>query len=189
MTLTDWFNKRKMQQIAARDNDVKIDDSISKLWMLCYNCNSQLPKKDLEHNNMVCPNCDYHFRIGARDRIKLIFDEGTFVEMFQNIQGKDPLEFVDTQPYTQRQKSAKEKSNLDEAVICGVGEINGQKVATAVMDFDYMGGSMGSVVGEKVTLVMEHALKEKLPVIVFSKIKSLLLPISNIKGCSDSFAT
>ena len=168
MTLTDWFNKRKMQQIAARDNDVKIDDSISKLWMLCYNCNSQLPKKDLEHNDMVCPNCDYHFRIGARDRIKLVVDEGTFTEMFQNIQGKDPLKFVDTQPYSERQKSAKEKSGLDEAVICGTGEINGQKAAIAVMDFDYMGGSMGSVVGEKVTRIMEHALKEKLPVIAFT---------------------
>ena len=168
MTLTDWFNKRKMQQIAARDNDVKIDDSISKLWMLCYNCNSQLPKKDLEHNNMVCPNCDYHFRIGARDRIKLIFDEGTFCEMFQNILGEDPLDFYDTQSYKDRQKAAKEKSNLDEAVICGVGEIDGQKVATAVMDFDYMGGSMGSVVGEKVTRIMELALSEKIPVIAFT---------------------
>ena len=168
MTLTDWFNKRKMQQIAARDNDVKIDDSISKLWMLCYNCNSQLPKKDLEHNDMVCPNCDYHFRIGARDRIKLVVDEGTFTEMFQNIQSKDPLKFLDTQPYSERQKSAKEKSGLDEAVICGTGEINGQKAAIAVMDFDYMGGSMGSVVGEKVTRIMEHALKEKLPVIAFT---------------------
>ena len=63
MTLTDWFNKRKIQQIAARDNDIQIDDSIGKLWTLCYNCSSQLPKKDLENNKMVCPNCDYHFRI------------------------------------------------------------------------------------------------------------------------------
>lgn len=168
MTLTDWFKKRKMQQIAARDNDVRIDNSISKLWMLCYNCNSQLPKKDLENNNMVCPNCDYHFRIGARDRIKLVVDEGTFEEKFQNVLGTDPLNFVDTQPYTQRQKSAKEKSGLDEAVITGVGQINGQKAALAVMDFDYMGGSMGSVVGEKVTLIMEYALEHKLPVIVFT---------------------
>ena len=66
MTLTDWFNKRKIQQIAARDNDVYIDDSIGKLWTLCYNCGAQLPKKDLEGNLMVCPNCDYHFRIGAK---------------------------------------------------------------------------------------------------------------------------
>lgn len=168
MTLNDWFNKRKMQQIAARDNDVKIDDSISKLWMLCYNCNSQLPKKDLEHNNMVCPNCDYHFRIGARERIKLVVDDGTFVELFDNIKGEDPLNFVDTQKYTERQKSAKEKSGLDEAVIVGTGELNGQKACLAVMDFDYMGGSMGSVVGERVTKIIEYAIENKLPVIVFT---------------------
>ncbi len=117
---------------------------------------------------MVCPNCDYHFRIGARDRIKLIIDEDTFEEKFNNIQGLDPLDFFDTQSYKNRQKSAKAKSNLDEAVVCGVGKIDGQKVAVAVMDFDYMGGSMGSVVGEKVTLTMEYALEHNLPVIVFT---------------------
>lgn len=169
MTLTDWFNKRKeAQQQALRENDVVIDDSVGKLWSLCYNCNSQLPKKDLENNNMVCPNCDYHFRIGAKERIKLIIDAGTFEERYKNILGKDPLDFVDTQPYYKRQASAKEKSDLDEAVITGVGNIDGQKVAVAVMDFDYMGGSMGSVVGEKVTRIMEDALKEKIPCIVFT---------------------
>lgn len=169
MTLTDWFNKRKeQQQQALRDNEVVIDDSVGKLWSLCYNCNSQLPKKDLESNDMVCPNCDYHFRIGARERIKIVVDEGTFNEMFKNILGKDPLEFVDTQPYYKRQISAKEKSNLDEAVITGTGNIEGQKVALAVMDFDYMGGSMGSVVGEKVTRMMEVALEERIPMIVFT---------------------
>ena len=117
MTLTDWFNKRKMQQIAARDNDIHIDDSIGKLWTLCYNCSSQLPKKDLENNLMVCPNCDYHFRIGARDRIKLIADKDTFQEMYQNIKPDDPLEFVDTQSYKSRQAAAKEKSGLEECVI------------------------------------------------------------------------
>ena len=169
MTLTDWFNKRKeAQQQALRENEVNIDDSVGKLWSLCYNCNSQLPKKDLENNNMVCPNCDYHFRIGARERIKLVIDEGTFEERYQNILGKDPLNFIDTQPYSKRQISAKEKSNLDEAVITGIGEIDGQKTAVAVMDFDYMGGSMGSVVGEKVTRIMEDALELKIPVIVFT---------------------
>lgn len=169
MTLTDWFNKRKeAQQQALRENEVNIDDSVGKLWSLCYNCNSQLPKKDLENNNMVCPNCDYHFRIGARERIKLVIDSGTFEERYKNITGKDPLNFVDTQPYSKRQASAKEKSDLDEAVITGVGNIDGQKVAVAVMDFDYMGGSMGSVVGEKVTRIMEDALKEKIPCIVFT---------------------
>lgn len=168
MTLTDWFNKRKIQQIAARDNDIHIDDSVGKLWTLCYNCSSQLPKKDLKSNLMVCPNCDYHFRIGAKERIELIADEGTFTEMYSNISPCDPLNFVDTQTYKQRQKIAKEKSGLNDAVVVGTCEIDKQKTAIAVMDFDYMGGSMGSVVGEKITRIMEHALVEKLPVIVFT---------------------
>ena len=168
MTLTDWFNKRKIQQIAARDNDVKIDDSIGKLWTLCYNCSSQLPKKDLENNLNVCPVCDYHFRIGAKERIKLIADEGSFKEMFKNILPCDPLEFVDTQTYKARQESAKEKSGLDEAVIVGTCKIDGFKTAIAVMDFEYMGGSMGSVVGEKITKILEYALEKKLPSVVFT---------------------
>ena len=168
MTLTDWFNKRKIQQIAARDNDVKIDDSVGKLWTLCYNCSSQLPKKDLEKNLNVCPNCDYHFRIGARQRIKLIADENSFEEMFTNILPCDPLNFVDTQTYKARQESAKAKSGLDEAVIVGTCNIDGQKTAIAVMDFEYMGGSMGSVVGEKITRILEYALENKLPSVVFT---------------------
>lgn len=168
MTLADWFNARKTAQIAARDNEIKVDDSIGKLWTLCYNCNAQLPKSDLENNLQVCPYCDYHFRIGAKDRIKLIFDEGTFEEKFQNILPCDPLEFTDTQSYKQRQVEAKEKTELDEAVIVGTGEIEGTRVASAIMDFDYMGGSMGSVVGERITKIMEYALEEKLPVVVFT---------------------
>lgn len=169
MTLTDWFNKRKQEQKQVlKDNEVNIDDSVAQLWSLCYNCNSQLPKKDLENNNMVCPVCDYHFRIGARDRIKLVIDEGTFEEKFSNIKGVDPLEFVDTKPYYKRQEEAHEKTGLDEAVITGTGNIDGQRVAVAVMDFDYMGGSMGSVVGEKVTRIMELALQERIPMIAFT---------------------
>lgn len=168
MSLTDWFNNRKAQQIAARDTEVKIDDAVGKLWMLCHYCSSQLPKKDLEANNFVCTLCDYHFRIGARERIELIFDEGTFEEKYQNILPTDPLEFFDTQKYSQRQVDAVKKTGLDEAVIVGTGAIEGEKVATAIMDFDYMGGSMGSVVGEKITLIIEYALEKKLPVIVFT---------------------
>jgi len=169
MTLTDWFNKRKQeQQQALRENEVNIDDSVGKLWSLCYNCNSQLPKKDLESNNMVCPVCDYHFRISARERIKLVIDEDTFEEQFSNVKGVDPLNFVDTKPYYQRQEEAHQKTGLDEAVVTGVGNIDGQRVAIAVMDFDYMGGSMGSVVGEKVTRIMETALNERIPMIAFT---------------------
>ena len=168
MSLTDWFNKRKTQQLEARDKDVHIDDSVGKLWTLCYNCNSQLPKKDLDNNLMVCPNCDYHCRIGAKERIKIIADKDTFTEMFTNIKPTDPLEFVDTQSYKTRQVQAHEKSGLDDAVVVGTCEIDGQKAAIAVMDFDYMGGSMGSVVGEKITRILEYALEHKLPSIVFT---------------------
>ena len=165
MTLKDWFETRKEQQIAARPVDPKIDDNIGKLWVKCYNCNAQLLRKDVEENLDVCPKCNYHFRINARTRINQLFDEGTFEELFGNITTADPLDFVDTEPYKKRINQAKAKTNMNEAVISGVGEIDGNKVAAAIMDFEFMGGSMGSVVGEKVTLAMEEALKRKIPMI------------------------
>ena len=158
MTLKDWFETRKEEQIAARPVDPKIDDYVGKLWVKCFNCNAQLPRKELEHHMMVCPECGYHFRINARTRISQLFDEGTFEEYFTNISPADPLEFTDTEPYTQRQQTAKAKTNLNDAVITGIGKIEGEQVACAVMDFEYMGGSMGSVVGEKVTRIIEEAL-------------------------------
>ena len=114
---------------------------------------------------MVCPQCGYHFRINARKRIEQLFDEGTFVEYFENITPSDPLEFFDTEAYKDRQKSAKAKTNLNDAVVTGIGKVNGEEIAVAVMDFEYMGGSMGSVVGEKVTGIIEVAIEKKLPVI------------------------
>lgn len=168
MTLKEWFDQRKDEQIARRSYESQIDDNVGKLWIKCFNCNSQIPKKDIEANMMVCPNCDYHFRIDARTRIKQVFDENTFEEMFSEISPADPLDFFDTESYKSRQKKAEKKTDLKDAVIVGVGNINGEKVAAAVMDFDYMGGSMGSVVGEKITLIIEEALKLKLPVVAIT---------------------
>lgn len=166
MNLKDWFQNRKEEQMAARPGEVvAIDDNIAKLWQKCYNCDTQLLKKELEHNLMVCPHCDYHFRINARQRIEQLADEGTFEEMFSNITAADPLEFTDTESYKERQRKAKEKNNINEAVVTGLCEIDGEKTALAVMDFEYMGGSMGSAVGEKVTRIIETALDKKLPVI------------------------
>lgn len=165
MTVKDWFEQRKEMQIARRAQELQIDDNIGKLWVKCYNCNSQLLKKDVEENLEVCPKCNYHFRINARTRINQLFDENTFEEMFSNITTADPLNFVDTEPYIKRITQAKAKTNLNEAVITGVGKIDGYSVSAAVMDFEFMGGSMGSVVGEKVTLAMEEALKRKIPMI------------------------
>ena len=168
MTLQDWFETRKEQQHAARPVDVKIDDNIGKLWVKCYNCNAQLPKKELESHMMVCPQCGYHFRINARTRIYQLFDENTFEEMFENITPSDPLEFVDTESYKDRLDKAQKKTGLNDAVVTGIAQIEGHKVATAVMDFDFMGGSMGSVVGEKVTKIIEKAIEQRLPVLAIT---------------------
>lgn len=169
MTIQDWFEKRKEAQIQRRALEAKVEvDMNPDLWTKCVHCDAQLLKKDIEENEMVCPVCDYHFRINARKRIELLFDENSFEELNANIKPTDPLDFVDTEPYIERLEKAHAKTGLDEAVITGIGEINGQKAAVAIMDFDYMGGSMGSVVGEKVTRIMEEAIKRKLPVIAIT---------------------
>ena len=165
MLLKDWIEKRKEEQIASRSGDVKIDDSVSNLWVKCYNCSEQIPRKEIEANMMVCPRCDYHFRIGARERIFQLCDEDTFEELFSGMKACDPLEFSDLEPYKDRLEKANEKTGLDEAVIVGVCKIEGQDTCLAVMDFDYMGGSMGSVVGEKVASIMEEAIKRQIPMV------------------------
>lgn len=164
MTVQDWFEKRKEAQIQRRALEARAEiEANPDLWTKCVHCDAQLLKKDIEDNQMVCPVCDYHFRIGARARISQLFDEGSFEELFSQIKPTDPLEFVDTESYKDRIASAQEKTGLDEAVITGLAAIEGHRIATAVMDFDFMGGSMGSVVGEKVTRIIEKAIELKLP--------------------------
>ena len=169
MTIQDWFEKRKEAQIQRRALEAKVEvEGNPDLWTKCVHCDSQLLKKDLEDNDMVCPVCDYHFRINATKRIKQLFDEGSFEELFKDIKPTDPLNFVDTEPYKDRLEKAHAKTNLDEAVITGLASIEGHRMAAAVMDFDYMGGSMGSVVGEKVTRLIEKAIELKLPVLAIT---------------------
>ena len=166
MSIQEWFDKRKEAQIERRAKEMRgIDDAAPGLWVKCVHCDSQILKSELEDNLMVCPHCDYHFRINARTRISQLFDDGTFEEMFKTVRPTDALNFVDTESYGERLKKAHAKTGLDEAVITGVAQIKGHKLAVAVMDFDYMGGSMGSVVGEKVTRIMEKALELKLPML------------------------
>ena len=169
MTVQDWFEKRKEAQIQRRALEARVEiESNPDLWTKCVHCDAQLLKKDIEDNNMVCPVCDYHFRVNARTRIKQLFDEGSFEELFTDIKPTDPLEFVDTESYKDRIEAAQKKTGLNDAVVTGLGTIDGHKVSCAVMDFDFMGGSMGSVVGEKVTRAMEKAIELKLPVLVIT---------------------
>ena len=169
MSIQEWFDKRKEAQIERRSREARREaDSTPGLWVKCVHCEAQLTQKELEENMMVCPLCEYHFRINAKTRINQIFDKDTFQEYNKNILPTDPLNFVDTISYKERIDQAHAKTSLDEAVITGVGSINGHKVAVAIMDFDFMGGSMGSVVGEKVTRIIEEGVKQKLPVIAIT---------------------
>ena len=169
MTVQDWFEKRKQAQIQRRELEGRVElDMDPNVWTKCVHCDAQLLKEDLVKNDMVCPVCDYHFRINARMRIKQLFDENSFEELFTEIKPDDPLEFSDTESYKDRVKKAQTKTGLNDAVIAGIATIEGHKLAAAVMDFDFMGGSMGSVVGEKVTRIIEKAIELRLPVLVIT---------------------
>ncbi len=169
MTVQDWFEKRKQAQIQRRELEGRVElDMDPDLWTKCVHCDAQLLKEDLVKNDMVCPVCDYHFRINARTRIKQLFDENSFEELFTEIKPDDPLEFTDTESYKDRLTKAQNKTGLNDAVVTGIASIKGNKVATAVMDFDFMGGSMGSVVGEKVTRIIEKAIELRLPVLAIT---------------------
>ena len=166
MSIQEWFEKRKEAQIERRAKEIKgLENDAPELWTKCVHCETQLLKTDLEENMMVCPHCDYHYKISARKRIKQLVDEDSFEELFQEIKPTDPLQFFDSESYADRLKKAQVKTGLNDAVVTGIGEICGHKIAIAVMDFEFMGGSMGSVVGEKVTRIMEKALELKIPVL------------------------
>lgn len=137
-------------------------------WLKCTHCNELIHANELEQNSNCCPKCDYHYRLSADERIKNIADPDTFEELFQYVKPTDPLCFHDTEPYAKRLKSAAEKSGHDEAVIVGTCKIQEKAIAMGVFDFNFMGGSMGSVVGERLTLIIEHALMNRLPLIIFS---------------------
>ena len=166
MSIQEWFEKRKEAQIERRAKEIKgVENDAPELWTKCVHCETQLLKTDLEENQMVCPHCDYHYKISARKRIHQLVDEDSFEELFTSIKPTDPLEFFDSESYADRLKKAQAKTGLNDAVITGIGEICGHKIAIAVMDFEFMGGSMGSVVGEKVTRIMEKALELRIPML------------------------
>ncbi len=137
-------------------------------WLKCADCKELIHTNELERNSNCCPKCEHHYRLSASQRISLLADENTFIPLFTHIQTADPLRFVDSEPYVERIDSARKKSGIDEAVTVGTCEIEGQRAAIGIMDFSFMGGSMGSVVGEKLTLLIEHAIEQRLPLIIVS---------------------
>jgi acetyl-CoA carboxylase carboxyl transferase subunit beta len=137
-------------------------------WLKCTHCNELIHANELQRNSNCCPKCDYHYRLSAEERVRSLADENTFQEICKNLESVDALKFIDSEPYSARLQAAKEKSGNNEAVLVGTCKINDFPVALGVMDFNFMGGSMGSVVGEKLTSLMEQALREKVPLIVVS---------------------
>jgi acetyl-CoA carboxylase carboxyl transferase subunit beta len=138
------------------------------VWTKCDKCEQIIYNKELEENFKICPKCGAHFRLSARERIKQLFDEGSFKELGEKIRPVDPLQFTDIQPYTMRLAQSQKKTGQLDACIAGNGTIEGHPLAAALLDFDFMGGSMGSVVGEKITLAIEKALQDRVPMLIVS---------------------
>lgn len=155
--------KKVNKQEKSIKNEKASDMMIGK-WVKCDNCKEILYKDDVHNNLSVCPNCGKHFRLSARRRIKQIADEGTFEEIGAEILTKDPLNF---EGYLKKVETLREKTKIEEAVKCGICEIEGNKTLLAVMDGNFMMGSMGSAVGERITLAIETSIEKKLPLIIF----------------------
>jgi acetyl-CoA carboxylase carboxyl transferase subunit beta len=138
------------------------------LWTRCESCTELVYRKQLERRLFVCPRCDHHFRLTPEQRLQLLLDRGTFVERDAGIGSQDVLEFPDRPPYVERLQGMAERTGHREAVVTGTGRVNGVAVAIAVFNFHFMGGSMGSAVGEKVTRLIEHATAARLPLVIVS---------------------
>ena len=137
-------------------------------WIKCSGCSELIHANELQENLNCCPKCQYHYRLPLKKRLELLSDPDTFKELFTEICPVDSLEFVDTESYKNRLQEAIEKTKRSEAVCTGICQLNGKEIALGVLDFSFMGGSMGSVVGERLTLLIEHALQNDLPLILVS---------------------
>lgn len=156
--------KKVNKKEEKRVKNEKASDMMIGKWVKCDRCKEIIYKEDLHNNLSVCPNCGKHFRLSSRRRIKQIADEGTFKEIGAEIITKDPLNF---NGYMKKVQMLKEKTKIEEAVKCGICEIEGEKAVLAVMDGNFLMGSMGAAVGERITLAIETAAKKKLPLVIF----------------------
>lgn len=161
-----WFSKKSKQieTVPLEERVVKTEN----VFVKCDGCEAHLYKRELEESHQVCSHCGHHFRLGARERLAMIFDEGKFEELDAEVISIDPLEFTDTKSYPDRLKQATRNSGLPEAVINGRGKVGNHLVFAAAMDMSFIGGSMGSAVGEKVTRLIERGINEHGAVVIFA---------------------
>jgi acetyl-CoA carboxylase carboxyl transferase subunit beta len=157
-----WFKKHRMP-VPEAPKRLKV---VEGLWLKCNHCREIIYRKEVDRNNKVCPKCDYHFPISVTERITMLVDLGTFKEWDAGIEPKDPLVFTDTSSYRDRLKAQQEKTGRKDAIVIGEGAVNGRRIALGVMDFSFMGGSMGSVVGEKICLAADRAVASRNPMVL-----------------------
>lgn len=162
-----WFRRDK-PKIEDIDEDEERKVRTEGIFVKCPECENPLYKRELEDSRQVCTHCDYHFRFSARERLEMLFDDGKYEELDAEVTSGDPLEFVDTKPYKDRIAQAQESSGLPEAIISGSGKVGGHLVFAGAMDMSFIGGSMGSAVGEKITRLIERALENRGAVVIFS---------------------
>ncbi|OGL47585.1 MAG: acetyl-CoA carboxylase subunit beta [Candidatus Schekmanbacteria bacterium RBG_13_48_7] len=160
-----WFRKEKVPKKQPEKKKVKMPEG---LWLKCEDCKEIIYRNVLELNYFVCPKCSYHFRISTAKRLEYIFGENGYKEFDANLTSKDPLKFRDSKKYTQRIQSSISKTGLNDAVINVEGKLGNYDIIVSIMDFDFMGGSMGSVVGEKITRAFEKAISDHKSIIVIS---------------------
>ena len=165
--LKNLFRKQEYITVSSKPLDDKefTPNIPNGKWVNCKKCKSIIYLEYLENDYHVCPTCNYHFNISSDERVKQIFDEGSFVPMFEEIEATNPLDFP---RYEEKLNKVKEKSNLSEGVLCGTGKIDSKKVAAAIMDSKFLMGSMGCAVGERITRTVEYATANKLPLIIFT---------------------
>jgi len=161
-----WF-KRKSKNITTSTLEKK--ETPEGLWYKCPSCKKIFSSIDHEDNMWVCSNCSYHERISSREYFAILFDNQKHTELFDNIRPSDPLAFVDTKKYKDRIVASQEKSGYNDAISCAVGEVDELNMVIACMNFEFIGGSMGSVVGEKISRSIDYCVKHKLPFLLISK--------------------
>jgi len=161
-----WFKRTKEGITTSAEDKLEVPEGV---WWKCPNCKKTIVSDEFKTNNYVCPNCNYHARINSTEYFQIIFDNGEAKLYFENLKPKDFLEFKDLKSYQNRLDDAAAKADVSEAITVGFGKVNGRKLMCACMNFNFIGGSMGSVVGERISLAIDYCVKNKIPLLIISK--------------------
>lgn len=161
-----WFQRKEKGIVTPTELKKEVPDG---LWHQCPECKAVVLSSEHAENAWTCTSCSFHSRIGSQEYFQLLFDNGKFTELDADISSSDPLKFEDTQPYPDRIAASKKKTGLKDAVRTGMGKMNGVNIVVACMDFKFVGGSMGSVVGEKIARAIDKAREKKVPLLIISK--------------------